>query len=296
MCEDGSGPTMAGHAERELTAASAAELAGPTVTRRDVLRGMGAGTLSLAALATSGLALGSLTLGVGVANAVAPAPDPRLLTRAPKILPRSTWAGSSCPVRGPLPVERAGDVTYLLVHHTDVPGNVYTAPEVASMLRGMYRFHTGPDKRWPDLAYNFIVDKYGRIWEGRAGSATKPVIPSATGGSQGFDQLACFLGNHTTSPPTGQAQASMISLLAWMGRKYAVDLRPGAMTSFISRGSNRWPKGAKVTTRTLEGHRSMSLSQCPGNAAYPLVRDVFPAAAYRLSLPPVRKFGMPLGR
>src|SRR5688500_18291358 len=49
------------------------------------------------------------------------------------------------------------------------------------------------------------------------------------------------------------------------------------MTTFVSRGSNRWPAGASVTTSTIAGHRDMSMTTCPGDAAYPLVKEAFPA-------------------
>ena len=245
----------------------------PGPSRRTLLKG-------LSGLGLSGLVVGGLDTAAWAAR-----PDPSLLTLTPRIAPRSAWAGTSCPVQGALAVEGPGDVRFLLVHHTDVPGNDYAQADVPGLLRGMYRYHVGPDKRWPDLAYNFVVDRYGGIWEGRAGSLHEPVVPGATGGSQGFDQLGCFLGNHSRVAPTPQAQASMISLLAWMARKYGVDTRAGATTTFVSRGSNRWSAGTTVTTRTIEGHRAMSLTSCPGDAAYPLVVDDFPVGVRRLNGP-----------
>ena len=249
-----------------------------TPSRRTLFKGAGAAGL----LALTG---GFTGAAAGLAAPAWAAADPALLTRSPRIRPRSHWAGTICPVKGRLPVEAPGNVKFLLVHHTYVPGNVYAQSQVPGMLRGMYRYHVGPDKLWPDLAYNFLVDKFGGIWEGRAGSLTSPVIPGATGGSQGFSQLVCFLGNHTSVVPTAQAQASMISMLAWLARRYKVNTTPGQRTSFISRGSNRWPAGTRVTTATIEGHRTMSLTTCPGAAAYRLVRTDFPAAVTRLNQP-----------
>jgi hypothetical protein len=68
----------------------------------------------------------------------------------------------------------------------------------------------------------------------------------------------------------------MILLLAGLAERYAVDPAPGATTTFVSRGSNRWPAGASITTSTIAGHRDMSMTTCPGDAAYPLVKDAFP--------------------
>lgn len=193
---------------------------------------------------------------------------------------RSKWA-SGLPVPGPLEVEAPGDVRFLLVHHSASP-NGYGPGDVPGIIRGFHRFHTGPDKGWPDVAYNFFVDRYGVVWEGREGSLAGPVKPSATGGSQGFAQICCFIGDHTAEPPTPEAQGSMVALLAALAERYGLDPSPGVTTSFVSRGSNRWPAGAPVTTPTIAGHRDMSLTACPGDAAYPLVRDAFPAAASAL--------------
>ncbi|MCA0144895.1 peptidoglycan recognition family protein [Blastococcus sp. LR1] len=204
---------------------------------------------------------------------------PRPATAAPalaglEIRPRAAWAeGLGAPA--PLPVEAPGDVRFLLVHHSASP-NGYAAGDVPGTLRGFHGFHTGADKGWPDVAYNFFVDRYGVVWEGRSGSLDGPVQPSATGGSQGFAQICCFVGDHTTEPPTPEAQRSMVALLAGLAERYGIDPTPGVTTTFVSRGSNRWPAGASVTTPTIAGHRDMSVTSCPGDAAYPLVRDAFP--------------------
>ena len=137
-------------------------------------------------------------------------------------------------------------------------------------LRSFYGYHVGP-KGWPDIAYNFLVDAYGGVWEGRAGSLHSPVKGDATGGSQGFAQLACFIGDHQTAPPTAAAQSAMVQLLAHLASTYRISTAPGATASFISRGSNRWPAGKHVVARTISGHREMSETACPGDAAFALI-------------------------
>jgi hypothetical protein len=188
------------------------------------------------------------------------------------VRPRSDWAQGLA--SGPMEQERPEDVRFLIVHHTASP-NGYAAGDVPSQLRGFHGFHTGPDKGWPDVAYNFFVDRYGTVWEGRAGSLAGPVKPDATGGSQGFSQICCFVGDHTTEPPTPEARRYMTQLLAGLAERYGID--PSGTTSFVSRGSNKWPAGADVTTSAIAGHRDMSQTTCPGDAAYPLVKQALPA-------------------
>ena len=193
------------------------------------------------------------------------------------VQPRAGW-GADLPPRGPLSEEAPGDVRFLLVHHT-ASTNSYTEAEVAGILRSIYTFHTSSTKGWPDIAYNFLVDRFGRVWEGRTGSLSGPVKGDATGGSQGFALLACFLGDHSSPAPTAAAQAAMGRLLGSLAGRYGIDLSAGATATFTSRGSNRYPAGTVVTTPTISGHRDMSLTTCPGDACYPLIRTFVTALA-----------------
>lgn len=186
----------------------------------------------------------------------------------PRIEPRSAWAAGLAP-QGRLSVEKPGDVRFLLVHHSQTPPD--SRADIPGRLAGMYRYHTS-SKGWPDIAYNFLVDPYGRIWEGRAGSLTRPVMGDATGGSQGFALLCCFIGDHTTQPPTSAAMRSMTQLLAWLADTYRIDLDAGRAIRFVSRGSTKWPRGRRVVTEPIAAHRDMSATECPGDALYPLVR------------------------
>jgi hypothetical protein len=185
-----------------------------------------------------------------------------------EIVPRREWA-PDLGATGPVPDEP--DVRFLLVHHS-VNANDYAEDQVVGLLRSIHRFHTG-ERAWPDIAYNFFVDRFGRAWEGRTGSIESPKAGDATGGSQGFAQLCCFLGDHSHEAPSAAALATMGALLGWLADRSQVDLSPGVTTTFVSRGSNLHPAGTTVVTSTLAGHRDMSRTACPGDAAQALVLD-----------------------
>jgi hypothetical protein len=195
------------------------------------------------------------------------------------VIPRSTW-GPNLPVKGTLKPET---VKFLLVHHTASP-NGYGENDVVRYLTSFHTLHTGPDKGWPDVAYNFFVDRFGRIFEGRTGSLKGPVEASATGGNQGFSQLACLIGDFTKEAPSAAALKSLSALLASMAARDGVSLAEGAEVTFKSRGSNKYKEGVSVETSTIAGHRDMSLTACPGDACYPLVRTKIAAAARQASL------------
>lgn len=202
---------------------------------------------------------------------------PAITVPQPPIRPRRDWAGS-LRATGPLEVEKPGDSRFILIHHTVTP-NGDRADQTPTRLRAIFRFHTGP-KGWPDVAYNFFVDAHGTIWEGRTGSIEKSVKGDATGGSQGFAVLCCFVGDHHREPPTPQAMEAMAHLIAWLAQRESISLKPGTKVSFVSRGSNKWRRGSTVVTAPVAGHRDMSSTECPGNALYPLVASqLWPRAA-----------------
>lgn len=206
-------------------------------------------------------------------GAVSVLPRPVAAAEDLRVLPREAWAGDARPAG---PVAEEPDVRCLVVHHT-VNVNDYGADEVPSLLRDIHSFHTGPQRGWPDIAYNFVVDRFGQAWETRAGSLDRPVAGDATGGSQGFDQKCAFLGDHRTEDPTAEAVTTMTGLLAFLADRSGVDTRPGAMVTFESRGSNLHPPGRIVETATITGHRTMSQTACPGDAAFRLVDARLPA-------------------
>lgn len=234
------------------------------VSRRHFVVAGAAGLISVAAVS-----------GRATALPKSPGAVPR-----PEILPRDMWAQGRAP-KGPISAEKP---KFLLVHHTAEPGNDYTSDDVPSLLQGIFAYHTGSAKGWPDVAYNFFIDSDGRIWEGRQGSIAGPVRGSATGGNQGWSQLCCFLGNFESELPSQAAQESMVALLAWLGDRYDIDTSPGATVELESQGSNRWPAGSTITTSTIAGHRDMSMTTCPGDSAYAWVTSILPASVTTLRL------------
>lgn len=177
----------------------------------------------------------------------------------PLIQAREEWAVDR-PPRGPLSEE---EVRFLIVHHS-ASHNGHSEAEAPSILRSFYDFHVS-NRGWNDIAYNFLIDADGGIWEGRAGSLDGPVAGDATGGNQGFTQLVCVIGDYDTAQPSSASITSLVSLLAWLADRYDISTSPGSEVSFVSRGSNRHPAGAEVITPTITGHRTMSQTSCPGD-------------------------------
>jgi N-acetylmuramoyl-L-alanine amidase len=250
------------------------------VSRREVIAG--------ALVVGSAIAIGAGASGH--ARAIAPAVPAVEVLPGLAIYPRDAW-GATLPPTGQIAVETP---QFLLVHHT-ASSNAYSS--AAGLIQATYAFHTSAAKGWSDVCYEFFIGRDGDVWEGRAGALTGPVVADATGGSQGFAQLICMLGDFTSVLPTPAALTSLVNVVAWLSDRYDIDISSGATTSFVSRGSQRWPAGTAVSTPTIAGHRDMSFTSCPGDALYPMLPEIHTRAiaqreVWRTVLKPARRLGV----
>lgn len=216
-----------------------------------------------------------------VRRSVVPAPAPEVALKPVEVAPglkihrRDEWGKSLKPRRKMKPEK---DVKFLLVHHS-AGSTFYSREQVKQQLQIVYGIHTGVNKRWPDVCYNFFVDRFGGVWEGRKGSLDGAVVADATGGSQGFAQLVCLLGNYEEEKPSKEMMDSLAKLLGWLGHRHQIDLHQNHRVRFVSRGSDKWRKGVRVTGRPISGHRDMSYTTCPGTNVYRLLEASVPKAA-----------------
>jgi hypothetical protein len=202
---------------------------------------------------------------------VGPAGDPAgAEPDGPGIIGRSAWApggwrgdNAGCPASPP-----ASDrLAFAVVHHT-VNANDYTQSQVAGILAGIYRYETD-GLGWCDMAYNFIIDRFGRTWQGRSGDLGLPIIG---GHSKGFNTDSvgvAFLGQFQpgasppASSPTEEARTALYELLAWKFSIHGLD--PRSEVTVRSLGSTKYPEGQSVRIPRITGHRAISLTSCPGD-------------------------------
>jgi hypothetical protein len=198
-------------------------------------------------------------------NGWRPRAKPAQTPGQPAIQPRSAWdpTGKSCP---PRVAPQYGDVQVAFVHHT-VSLNDYDAADVPSIILGICRFHRNSNG-WNDIGYNFLVDKFGTLWEGRAGGMDQPVVGAQ---AQGFNSQSTGIANIGTFddiPETDAALNSMAALIRW---KLPLTGAPTAgTTQLVSAGGsdNRYPPGARVTLNRVSGHRDVDATDCPGGMLY----------------------------
>jgi len=200
----------------------------------------------------------------GAAGARAAAARPVKVSGAqPSIVPRSAWGAAGVPPRAR---PAFGRVVMAFVHHTEGI-NSYSASQSASIVLAIARYHRD-GRGWNDIGYNFLVDRFGRIFEGRAGGVTMPVIGAQAGGWNSVSTGVAILGSFTGVSAPKAAVEAVGALLGW---KLALHAVPATGTvEIISAGGseNRWPAGRRVNFQRISGHRDGCSTDCPGNLLY----------------------------
>ena len=204
------------------------------------------------------------------------------MTTRPRIIRRSEWGANerlrNCGAR------YAPALRVAFVHHT-AGSNSYSASQSDDIIRGIYWFHT-QSRGWCDIAYNFLVDRYGQIFEGRRGGINRPVIPAATMGFNTGSTAVSAIGNfQSVSPPSAMVTA-IKRILAW--RLDVAHISPAGSVYLRSTGSTggKYPYGTRVRFRTISSHRDAGYTACPGNYLYAKVPSIR-SAAYSLGLPKI---------
>ncbi|WP_298993292.1 N-acetylmuramoyl-L-alanine amidase, partial [uncultured Pseudokineococcus sp.] len=211
------------------------------------------------AVRTSGLAAASEDASAGTEVA------------APPVITRAQWGADESLSR------RAGTNSTLkamVVHHT-ASSNAYSSKTSAmAQLRGIYAYHT-KTLGWADIGYNFVVDKFGNIYEGRRGSITQLTMGAHASGFNTGTMGVSALGNYEEASPSSAMVTAISKVVAWKLGAYGVD--PQGTTTLVSAGggTSRFSSGRSVELPTVLRHLDVGLTACPGvrmSAQMPAIR------------------------
>ncbi|MEU8223229.1 peptidoglycan recognition protein [Kribbella sp. NPDC048915] len=191
-------------------------------------------------------------LGGGVAATASRAPYPM-----PLMVSRKRWgaderlrahSGADC-----VPPKYTTTVLAAFVHHT-ADRNDYSRTDVPAMVRAMYAYHV-KSRGWCDLGYNFLVDRFGRVFEGRYGGAQLPVLGAHTASYNANSFGVAVIGNfEQTAPPPAMLEATA-RVIAW---KLDANYRSPLGTVVLAGNS----------LHTVSGHRDTKPTACPGTQLY----------------------------
>ena len=158
------------------------------------------------------------------------------------------------------------------VHHTD-GANDYGPQDSAGIVLAVCRFHRN-SRGWSDIGYNFLVDKYGQIFEGRAGGIDQAVVGAQAQGYNSQSTGVSVLGTYGATALPGPGVSAVSQLIAWKLSLHGVPTT-GQVTLTSQGGSdNRYPSGTPVTLQRISGHRDGDATDCPGDALYAQLPDI----------------------
>ncbi|BBH16522.1 hypothetical protein Back2_08090 [Nocardioides baekrokdamisoli] len=205
-------------------------------------------------------------------GAIAPMADTYALSAAvtakPVIYSRAQW-GADESWRDPTSLHYF-EIHGGFVHHT-VNSNDYTAADVPAIIRGIYYFHTH-SRGWSDIGYNFLIDKFGRIWEGRYGGVDRAVVGAHAYGVNDYAFGVSAIGNYNEVRPSQALLNAEGALFAWK-----------LSLSGVSASADRANIAGVVFNSPIQGHRdavrvnSLNQTECPGTylyAAIPTIRRI----------------------
>jgi len=159
---------------------------------------------------------------------------------------------------------RYGTIKTGFIHHT-VNANNYTAEQVPALIRGIYAYHT-QTRGWSDIGYNFLVDRFGRIWEGRYGGVDRPVVGAHTLGYNEYSFAMSAIGNFEIARPPQAVLDAYARLFAWKL----------SLSNIRADATRLWVKDRYL--QAINGHRDVGQTACPGKYLYAKIPSIRVAA------------------
>jgi N-acetylmuramoyl-L-alanine amidase/FlgD Ig-like domain len=184
---------------------------------------------------------------------------------SPQIVPRAEWRANEAIKRAPPRYAKA--ISLAIVHHT-AGTNAYGPDAAAAIVRGIEIYHVRGN-RWNDIGYNFLVDRYGQVYEGRAGGIERNVIGAQAQGFNTGSVGVALIGNYNSGTVPRLAFHALAALLAWRLDVGHVD--PLGTVSWVSGGNPKYKAGRIVQLRAISGHRDTGFTSCPGTRLYALL-------------------------
>ncbi|MGR6965918.1 N-acetylmuramoyl-L-alanine amidase [Geodermatophilus sp. URMC 61] len=195
----------------------------------------------------------------------------------PPVFSRAQW-GADERIMGWTP-QYASTIKAATLHHT-AGSNNYTADQVPAILRSTYTYHAR-SLGWGDIGYNVLVDKFGRLWEGRSGGLASTVVGAHAGGFNTSTFGVSMMGNYDVVDTPQAMIDSVAAIIAWKFSLYSVN--PKGTTTLTSGGTDKYAAGARVTLPTVFGHRDTKSTACPGRYGYARLGEIRDKVAARMA-------------
>ena len=198
----------------------------------------------------------------------------RQVPGAPAMITRSQWGGDAVVPRN---APSRGQVQLAFVHHT-VNANDYGPEDSAGIVLGIAKYHRNYNG-WSDIGYNFLVDQYGQIFEGRAGGIDQAIVGAQAQGFNSVSTGVASLGTFTDVPLSAAGIDALGRIIGWKLGLHGVPAGGTVTVTSLGGASNRFKAGTAVTLQRVSGHRDGCATTCPGDSLYAQLAEIRARAA-----------------
>lgn len=181
----------------------------------------------------------------------------------PKFVTRGQW-GAKKRKGGCEPKDKPdfGKVKAGVIHHT-VSTNTYSRSQAADVVLGICRFHRFGNG-WDDIGYNALVDRFGTLYQGRAGGMSRAVIGAQAEGVNTYTTGIASIGDHTSARPSKKTKRGIVRYLAWKFDVHGLEATGRTRIKSTGGASQRTPKGKRVKTPMIFSHNFTNFTGCAG--------------------------------
>lgn len=159
----------------------------------------------------------------------------------------------------------------IIIHHTADDNTILLTGGTGAaikQLQDIYKYHTLTKWRG-DIWYNFIIDPFGNVYEGRAGWAW--VVWAQTAWNNTPSVGISLMGNYNINAPTDASLKSLVALTTALAKKYKIN--PKATTTYFKK-STEVPYLKPYTNYTIAWHEDAWVTSCPGANLYALLPEI----------------------
>ena len=201
-------------------------------------------------------------------HTIDPGPDPSLPASSamaspskPGIITRAQWGADESIRKGGS--DYAPSLKLAVIHHT-ATADSYSKTDSDNIVRSIYAYHVNTNG-WDDIGYNFLVDRYGQIFEGRYGGVDRNVIGAHAQGFNTSSTGISIIGNFASSKPPEAAMNVAQADRRRGGSTKAPSIRRASLT-YTSERQQQVPGGQRRSRcAPSSAHRDVGQTACPGN-------------------------------
>ncbi|EWS82068.1 hypothetical protein BF93_14540 [Brachybacterium phenoliresistens] len=199
-------------------------------------------------------------------------PTTPLLMGAPAIIRRATWGADETLTRA---TTGHDEMRSVVVHHT-AGTNSYTRTQSAQILRGILEYHT-QTLGWADVGYNILIDKYGQIFEGRAGGLHRVVEGAHARGYNSRTAGISVMGDYSSTAVPSAVVSAVGRIAGWKLLGSFLDDAHGSARFTVTASNVVHATGSTVSLPRIFAHRDVNYTDCPGDRLYAqldAIRDI----------------------